>query len=613
MLFREVKHWEKPHENRGLLFFAQRMEELTFDYSLDSYKASTVNAPWLVKEAIDQLKSHVIDGFGEKSIDYMLEELEDKIYKNPVVSSLASIDLDKYIALDRSNYSIILEKLKVFQRELFPPMYAMKAMELLQVAISKNHKSSIDFLAGELVSTLTNMGMSSSHIYHSTVEYFFGGNIKIRNINDLKPFFELIFPHIHRFKVSFKINNPSEIFRTDNGMLYDINISDSIDDFLPELNKRSRFHKLSEGQKFVSTEDVEAYDVHSAIQIAESRISRVHDLFKIFHHKSTYNLSEDVAVEQCCSPGVRIIKRGQNRMQFVNDFRPEKAGRKLSYILKNTNILRGDGEKFFRVVDFHGMSVSSNILENQILNIWISLETIVPSGSGASKIEHVSSSVLPFIGIGYFKRIVERCLYDLIRWNRPFTTKILRSVECKSGAEFVDRLLLLLALKENEGLLSELLSEMENFEILRFRLFRLSEVFSNPNKLLKKLEDHQRRVSWQIRRIYRTRNAIVHSGSTPKYSGMLVQNAHDYFDQVFFMCCDISCGPAGFYNFKECFLYVKLQYEQYVGRLSKMHSFDAGNVLSVLWARPPVPQRKDFFQSKPTSSTNEEIPAIEAS
>lgn len=46
------------------------------------------------------------------------------------------------------------------------------------------------------------------------------------------------------------------------------------------------------------------------------------------------------------------------------------------------------------------------------------------------------------------------------------------------------------------------------------------------------LELHEKKVAWQIRRIYRTRNLIVHSGRTPQYVQALIENGHDYLDQV---------------------------------------------------------------------------------
>ena len=46
-------------------------------------------------------------------------------------------------------------------------------------------------------------------------------------------------------------------------------------------------------------------------------------------------------------------------------------------------------ERFNRVVDLHGISLINDIPENQLLNIWISLETITPTHVGNTKINEI--------------------------------------------------------------------------------------------------------------------------------------------------------------------------------------------------------------------------------
>lgn len=50
--------------------------------------------------------------------------------------------------------------------------------------------------------------------------------------------------------------------------------------------------------------------------------------------------------------------------------------------------------------------------------------------------------------------------------------------------------------------------------------------------MIKGLKNHTVRVGWQIRRIYRARNMIVHSGITPSYIELLIENIHDYLDHI---------------------------------------------------------------------------------
>ena len=44
------------------------------------------------------------------------------------------------------------------------------------------------------------------------------------------------------------------------------------------------------------------------------------------------------------------------------------------------------------------------------------------------------------------------------------------------------------------------------------------------------LLDHGQRVIWQLKRIYRTRNQIVHLGYVSDFTEYLVENSHNYLD-----------------------------------------------------------------------------------
>ena len=52
MQLKNIKQWVIKPELEGFLFFAQRIDELLFQYSLDTYKPSCLNSPFLAREAI---------------------------------------------------------------------------------------------------------------------------------------------------------------------------------------------------------------------------------------------------------------------------------------------------------------------------------------------------------------------------------------------------------------------------------------------------------------------------------------------------------------------------------------------------------------------------------
>jgi hypothetical protein len=60
------------------------------------------------------------------------------------------------------------------------------------------------------------------------------------------------------------------------------------------------------------------------------------------------------------------------------------------------------------------------------------------------------------------------------------------------------------------------------------RIFEAWSEFSDPNSLKKSLEKSKQRVEWQLSRIYRSRNLLVHRGEMSELMPRLLQNMQYY-------------------------------------------------------------------------------------
>ncbi|WP_458792181.1 hypothetical protein [Yoonia sp. MH D7] len=136
------------------------MDELTFSYTLDSYRAPTTTAPFLLREAIRSFELCEELGISPNGSLHILDELETRLRKNPIVSELLSLRLEKYLNYDRSDIGAILRKLRVLQAELDARTYTMTAFDLVKNAVETEKKFEIDFLAREIAANLQNQGVS---------------------------------------------------------------------------------------------------------------------------------------------------------------------------------------------------------------------------------------------------------------------------------------------------------------------------------------------------------------------------------------------------------------------------------------------------------------------
>lgn len=595
MRFRNISNWTSPDDLCGLLYFAQRLDEMTFEYTLDSFRSPTTNIPFLIEEFLEALHAHQELGLPINSALHILDELESRLKGNQIVSELLSVRLENYLKFDRANIEEMKRTFRVLGTELSSTSYVVKCFEMLKRKICENEKGEIDFLSREAITTLLNIGVSSFYINHTVVSYFFGSN-EITSNDDLDEFLRKIFPHLHRFELVAKIQTPLGVLKKKILEMFKLSLSKRIPKRFLEFCSGD-MKSLNKDEVYLIAQDLRAFDRFSAVEKTKDKIARVHNLYGLFYHKGSYILGDNaVVIQSCCVEESTQVSTEINRMHFVDDNKPKAAAHKLDSMVRTLKLPSGmDREKFFRVIDFHGISSKSETIENQIISLWTSLETLVPAKRQGSIISGVTYGVLPFIGLNYSRRIFERLTFDIIRWNRRELTRALKNVTFPEGADVVEKVFCLVATKENETNLKEFLGRLLNFELLRFRIFTLHNSYSKPVKISQNLDAHQRRVDWQLHRIYRTRNAIVHSGQTPKYSELLVSNAHDYFDQVFSGVTKFSSEPGGFDNFSDCFDYADRLFTQYRSDISAMSELRPADAASVLWKPVKRPTKGFLF------------------
>lgn len=78
-----IPTWYPQVELDGLLYFAQRLDEMLFHYTIDLYKAPVLNTHLLLTEYLGLLYNKEI---GDKYLSYILDEIKLSLTKDPVVN-----------------------------------------------------------------------------------------------------------------------------------------------------------------------------------------------------------------------------------------------------------------------------------------------------------------------------------------------------------------------------------------------------------------------------------------------------------------------------------------------------------------------------------------------
>lgn len=568
MRFRNLSRWATNSSLDGLKFFAQRLDELLFDYTLDTYKPSALNVCYLTRETLELISDIQAGVIDFANLQPVLEELIWGFQNDKVARSLLDVDIAYYTAIaNESEISSLKIRIEALERTVNPTRYLAAICAALKEKIQSIEKKEIDALASSFVTCLVNTGVSKQSIFDCVHKTFFSEGPEISDLSILDLFFETMGPKLHHFEVIFLVSaNIASV--SDSIGAFQLKIIDELSDSV----KKAVGNKFSpiENHVLVKATDVSARDIYAARQMALLKLDGLSDLLALFQHRSRISWQEEAVVCQvCCDSEIRLISPPKGPMEKASDLKPEKAAKELNSLLRSFSVKGVSFSKFNRVADIHGICINHKVVENQLVNLWTALETLVPSHSGISKIANITNATLPFLMHAYIDGLVRQYTFDLLYWDKWRGRKILQKVTGER-LSWKAKCLRLLCLEESAPLRELLYEQLKDFHLLRYRTFHLSEVLSDRKRIKALIERHQRRVSWQIRRLYRTRNLMVHSGRRPPpYIETLVENGHYYLDVVMFEVMKMSCGEYGAHSLEQIFEIGKIRYQAFEKKLSE--------------------------------------------
>jgi hypothetical protein len=554
----------------GFVFFLQRMDELLFDFTIDTYKPMALNTPYLCIELLKTIKDVKVNNIDKANIKYILDELRSSLKSDFVSKELILKNYDYYLNwTDHEHNDTLRKKIEIQERSLDRYRYSKKIKELLHKKIIENSKDKIDYLTRNLITTYINWGVSKQYLY-SVFNHFFYNSQRIFEDNQILEFYKLLEPVSHSFTVYFKVSKNFERLK-DSYKFFNISIpvieSEPLQNKLDSIRLRRGRDSLIIGIKNIHT-----FDPFSARQIAERRLETIKNTTQLFYHNSSFRWApKAISIQTCCSDIITETKRSINPMISAFNFKAEQVSDKTNRVFKHT-ALRGESfTKFNRAIELHSNSVHYLKPENQIVNMWTILETIIPSDYSKSKIQIITDFILPVVCFNYYGLIIFNLYSDIKRWDITRLYNLL-DVEDETSDNY-RKLVDVLCNPEKDSDIDEFYNFLESFHLLRNRIFKIREILRSKEKLLSNLERHSNNVIWQIRRIYRTRNLIVHSGRSVSYINTLIINAHDYIDQVITEVINLSTSSFRVSTLEQSFGVSQLKYKNFQDSLSKSTNY----------------------------------------
>ncbi|BCQ38270.1 hypothetical protein ERHA54_08730 [Erwinia rhapontici] len=507
MRFRNLRNWDSPAESSSLLYFCQMFEEAFFDFSLDTYKPSAMNTSLLCREALDVINAVKKGQIKAPNIDHVIEELCDSIEKDSVVKSLVDIDLKEFTSVLKNPKKSIDEKnttIEVLLSYINLSKYKLRNEDLLVKNITDIHdKKNIRNLARSYGTTLLNFNYSERYISDSIQNFFYHGQRRIEGNSAIKEFIKLFPDSPDKFCLIYK---GMDLYSglDDAAKVLDISISKEfpdIEDFEIDNNTKGLISKTD--GLYLKVDKIEAMDFSSAKQIADETLKTFGTIFSLFHHKEQLSFKDECIVINLTKREIKKRKSGVNTMLKCVDTTKPKSLIKINNFISKFGMESSSFQKFSNAAQLHSMALNSNSEHNQIINLWIAFESIIPTNKDESNILNIVDSTLPFLNLTYYPRLVKMLARDLINWNESVTRRVLHGID---GDNIPLKIMKLLILPEYKDNLIRLKLSTKDFHLLNDRIEYYESTLSSPKMIISGLSIHSKRVSQQIRRIYRARN-----------------------------------------------------------------------------------------------------------
>lgn len=522
MKYSNPRHIEPSTEVDGVLYFAQRIEEMLFDYSIDLYKMPLLNTHGLAREycrVVEKVSSGEIKEYQREILfEKFLASFNDDIIlkENWGISNIEFVTKSFGSSTQRVKDHTVAYVDSTLSNGRY---YNWIVKTLLKYTKLPKEKKKIEAVIRCFIPELVSMGYDSEFIYTALKQQFFSGDAI--NNTSLEKFLAIFDLKSHRYNVYFAVSPMVKHFRE----ILENRLRLHFDDD----GNFSLFNKHS-NRIIVYFKDIKAPCPNSAARDAYNRLDIFFSFYKFVGNKKGLSIQKKAMVkEQDCAPVFVASKKLSYNIIENIDYSEIGA---LSDQLITGLLINAEDEYsvLSKSVELHNTAISASDLKSGFLNFWSAVEILCQGHTADSKIGPVLDVVLPILKKDYLVAQIQDFNKNLKDNLRKEDYEYILSEIKVAGCE-KRKIFQLIFLEQYKDLRTEVLTKLANYPVLRSRLCLLSSM-NTTKKLNTMICAYVQRVKWHIYRMYRTRNAIVHSGEVPRNLKYLGEHLHSYLDST---------------------------------------------------------------------------------
>lgn len=494
--------------------FIDKALELLYPNTIDSFRLRLHNPKTLIEELISVCQSSLSgvltnNEYAEATSKELVKAIKDDNH------GLSFIKVDKkyFTSIlsnrNKNNYNLVIQSCKLVLRDNIN--YSVGLYDELE-RITSSYSEETEFgtkkrilvLLNHLLVELVNKGYTKQFLYNFFQVMFVRDSHEQQSFAErLEVFKELITREEEEYTVIYnilgrdfkfeefvKINSEYSKINKRFRILTRPTVPDRVNDFL-ESHKEDNLIYLK----------VRAKDYLKAIEMSMETISKDLDIYHLGFNKHFYKIDSQCAVigtintmkSSTYPSNFRIDGYIRSNMQ-VFEILLEKINK-----IKQNKVDKDSYDKIISAIRYYRTGSESPELETKLLNYWIGLEYIFTAFNNEEKtIDRIRNYFVKCHSLIYIKRN----LHDF--------HKALRRLEIEIDGMNSD--LNYLGVFRNYD---EICNGSDN-ELVKFRAKFFQKWVESPGNITHALKNHQENLNWNLTRLYRIRNEIVHNAAIKK-------------------------------------------------------------------------------------------------
>ena len=270
---------------------------------------------------------------------------------------------------------------------------------------------------------------------------------------------------------------------------------------------------------------VRAKTPSEALQLATRTVRPALDIFNFYSRSYSLTMCADALVTPTGTTPL-LLKVGAQSLRKLPTRRsaPRLAARAVEAIMPR--LLTG---QILNALEHYTLAQTSSAYRVKLVNLWGAMECLAITPKGGTVMDRVQATTIPIVTWRRVDKITRYVATTLTDWRTKGFATPLGPGFVAEGVVSAEEVLLALCRPDNHPDIDSLLRAVAPNPALRNRIFSLWKIFSDPDALLNDTLTSQQRTSWQLLRIYRARNLIVHYGEEVSNVPHLLDHLQYYF------------------------------------------------------------------------------------